>query len=470
MCNCCCNTENKGCYQFFIIFISVYILAFQSLLIAFAENNFHPEEIETFVLSERPLFDFEIGQNEFIGKKNITFFEFKGREKRDGNKTITYDEKSFTKIYGYKFLYNGKDRNYFDYKNKYSVSSGQNCPSNYKKCGILDSKGRILCLPNEEQCPLNGFGISKIENDSLFPDYDVKKADYDIYFYFTNKATENKIITEFKLSYGFPCAKATENHWIQYYSNEVTQDYSCITKINGNYESQRYSQVQTEGIDIFTLYQDNGLLEEPMYGFDYEEKVYLYVRNYNEMDESCVQGFLDDLENENKYYDSVFKTIRVLTAISLACTIALSIYIFTTCACCCNVTFNGLAMIIPIYGMIVNIVTIGVINKERIRYKCQLEGFNETIDDLVDEQYNNYLINFIMSIISLVLYSLVFVMTLCLKFMKSRVQPRIVTSAVVPITPMGGMMPQAYPVPITYGRPKMIYENMMPAPSTKAIL
>ena len=36
-----------------------------------------------------------------------------------------------------------------------------------KKCGILNSNGRILCLLKEENCPLNDFFISKqISQDS----------------------------------------------------------------------------------------------------------------------------------------------------------------------------------------------------------------------------------------------------------------------------------------------------------------
>ena len=466
MCNCCCNTESKKCYQFFIIFLSFYILTFQAILFAFAENQVNKDEIEAFILSERPIYDFALKKNELTEEKMIQFFEFKGRKKQEGNRTITYDEKNFTIIYGMHFYYDGKDRNYFDYKNKYSVPSGQSCDNDYQKCGILDSEGRILCLPKDEQCPLNGFGISKIEDDPNFSGYNVKETNYDIFFYYTNKNVEGKIITEFKLSHGQPCAKISENNWITYYSDEVNQDYRCQTSINGNLFNQRYDKVESIGIKMIYLYKDNGLKDAPKYGFDEDEEVQLYVRNFNDMDEACVQGFLDDLSEEDKYYDSVFKTIRSLTGISLACSIAFVIYIITTCQCCCNVTFYSLSMVAPVYGMVVNIVTIGVINKSRVKYKCQLDGFNEAIDEFVDDQYNNYLVNVIMSIFSLVFYSIQFLMTLCLKFMKNRAQPGIATSGVVPITPVGGMMPPVYPVPVTYGRQKMMYQNVMPAPNS----
>ena len=79
---CCCNTASKKCYQYVIIFISIFILSFQIIIIVFAENRIKPEEVENFILSERPLFDFELNSNVVGGKKNITFFEFKGRKKK----------------------------------------------------------------------------------------------------------------------------------------------------------------------------------------------------------------------------------------------------------------------------------------------------------------------------------------------------------------------------------------------------
>ena len=81
------------------------------ILCIFVENSMKPEDIETFIFSERPLFDFEISETDVNRKKNITFFEFKGRQKQEGNKTINYDKKTFTKILGNEFYYNGKDRN-----------------------------------------------------------------------------------------------------------------------------------------------------------------------------------------------------------------------------------------------------------------------------------------------------------------------------------------------------------------------
>ena len=33
--------------------------------------------------------------------------------------------------------------------------SGKECEINYKQCGIMDTLGNIMCIPDEEECPIN---------------------------------------------------------------------------------------------------------------------------------------------------------------------------------------------------------------------------------------------------------------------------------------------------------------------------
>ena len=465
---CCCNTASKKCYQYVIIFISIFILSFQIIIIVFAENRIKPEEVENFILSERPLFDFELNSNVVGGKKNITFFEFKGRKKKEGNKTITYDKKSFNYILGNKFLYNGYDRNYFDYKNDYSTTSGQNCPSNLKPCGIMDSSNRILCLPANEECPLNGFAISKSNQNEKYPTptYTHKELhdslDYNniYHIYYTNSNTGGKIITEFKLSYGKPCAKITENHWIPYYNNEIEDQYDCQTSINGDRYSKVYQQVPENdgGIKIKSLYHDNGLTSPSTSTENENEEVQLYIRNFNEIDEKCLEKFLKDLEDEKKYYDSVFPAIRGLIAVSSALIVGLFIYMIASC--CCELTYNFLAVIVPIYGIISNIIVIGVVNRAQSKYQCQLEGFNEEIDEFVENHFNNKALPILMSAFSIAFYIFVLILNLCLKFMRPKNIGIIPSSGLATPVPI---YPQAYPV--NYG-PNAFYQNMMQSPGS----
>lgn len=76
--------------------------------------------------------------------------------------------------------------------------------------------------------------------------------------------------------------------------------------------------------------------------------------------------FLGDFEDDKKYFDKAFKISRALSLIGLILILALFIYILTTCSCCCNLTYHGIVIIIPIYGLVANIVIISIMNKAEI--------------------------------------------------------------------------------------------------------
>ena len=418
-CSCCCNQKEKCCYQFMIIISCICIFVFQIVVIAFSTNKLKPEEFESLVLSETPLYDFEINNQDVSNKKNVTFFEFKGRKIKEGNLKKIIDEKSFNKIFNNKFFYKDKDRNYFDYVNKYSVSSGKNCPTNFKPCGILDSAERILCLPTSEDCPLNGFGISTSDSDSNYNLYEKKEVEYEgskYYLYYTNTKIAEKIITEFKLSAGTPCATSSELNWYKYYKDEVVKEYGCNSIVDNRKNSNRYNQVSEKIINLKNLYKENGLTDPPDNENLGNPSVSLYARNYNEIDEECFEKFIKDFKAEDKYYSGVLIVIRGLGAISVVLSAAMFVYMF---ALCCNVKFYSISFVVSVYGILFNIIVLILITKKRIKYTCHIDEFNEEMDNLIEEQYYiNLVVNIIMLCLSLFFYFIVWIFTLCLQFMR----------------------------------------------------
>ena len=306
---------------------------------------------------------------------------------------------------------------------------------------------------------MNGFEITNTNSNPFDGISDIVTKDVSFfgdvphYIHHTNKNTNGKIITQFKLSKGKPCAKASENSWVRYFNNEVDENYECITSIGGTTKSDRYDKVNSHGIDIINLYEDNGITTYPYSRTDLVgTTVDLYVRNYNEIDEKCVE-FLDDFKDEKKYYDSAFKTVRVLSLIGLILALALFIFILTTCQCCCNLNYHGIAIVVPIYGIAANIVVVGITNKAKIKYECQSEGLNEGLDDVIDDQYGSATVNIVMSVLSIVAYSIVLMFTLCLKFMRNT---GMVNPAIVP-TPVPAVYPAAYPAPYQGAYPAPVY-------------
>ena len=80
-------------------------------------------------------------------------------------------------------------------------SSKSNCEGNFKRCGILDSMGNIMCIPNEDQCPINDLIVeSRYQNNLLGSNYkvcqpQVLRSDSQS-LYSTNKAIDKGIISK----------------------------------------------------------------------------------------------------------------------------------------------------------------------------------------------------------------------------------------------------------------------------------
>ena len=53
-----------------------------------------------------------------------------------------------------------------NYKYLLEHSSKTECKENYKKCGTLDSTGNIMCIPNEDKCPINNIKVLSRYNHS----------------------------------------------------------------------------------------------------------------------------------------------------------------------------------------------------------------------------------------------------------------------------------------------------------------
>ena len=274
-----------------------------------------------------------------------------------------------------------------------------------------------------------------------------------------------KVITQFKLSHGEPCAKSSEINWIEVYGNEVEDSFQCSTTINGQLHSNIYDKVSDAdadaGINIVSLYKDNGLtLTVSSTSSLSSTYVDLYARNYKDIDEKCLEKFLEDFEDEKKYFVSAFKTARAFSLIGLIFAIVLFIYILTTCSCCCNVTYHGIAIVVPIYGLVANIIVIGITNKAKIKYKCQKEGLSSDVDEIIDDQYGSNTVNIVMAVLNIVGYSIVLMFTLCLKFMRNK---GIVGGVSMP-TPVVPVYPGAYPTPgyVAPYAPNIAYQNVIP--------
>ena len=75
--------------------------------------------------------------------------------------------------------------------------SGTNCKANYKKCGILDTMGNIMCIPETDECPINEMIENQATNvySSLgYHEGRLNMTRLGRVLYYSNAETNNSII------------------------------------------------------------------------------------------------------------------------------------------------------------------------------------------------------------------------------------------------------------------------------------
>ena len=88
-----------------------------------------------------------------------------------------------------------------------SVSSTEDCPSNLKQCGLLDTINNKMCIDKDKECPINMLIYKKTAEPPTEYNYTFKNVSFDdgSYLYYTNEAIEHHIISNFTISDTQPC-------------------------------------------------------------------------------------------------------------------------------------------------------------------------------------------------------------------------------------------------------------------------
>ena len=122
---------------------------------------------------------------------------------------------------------NGTTVNYSENYASLLKHSGKECEINYKKCGILDSLGNIMCIPENEICPINDIKIDLASNKSLYELKGYESTPFNnlqegYALYYTNNATEKEIISKLFLSNETPLYINRNN---AVYDEQTYKDY-----------------------------------------------------------------------------------------------------------------------------------------------------------------------------------------------------------------------------------------------------
>lgn len=208
------------------------------------------------------------------------------------------------------YNHNEKDLyGYFYYLNN-SVLEKESCEKGYKKCGKLDDYGNFLCLPENEECPINDIISSDIERPDLIADnYSYINVGKKL-LYFTNKKVDKPVITKLKAGERKVCNYKSYHYtdYPQYILDKNFDNYGCRYLIKGKLLEERKDIIDNMTKKELYEYSDVGIFTEEKYNdewhdfpfYSLDEEIDLYPKTFIGFNKKCL------LENGGLNLNSLF--------------------------------------------------------------------------------------------------------------------------------------------------------------------
>ena len=260
---------------------------------------------------------------------------------------------------------------YWDYYNS-SVEVGHQCSElgEYKQCGILDSLNHILCLPKNEECPINDIQIN--DNSTAEKGYTTLPLNNGTYLHFSRDKINNTIYLELIVNQDTPCynyKKETNNKILNYSLFIDPDDIKCETEFEGKGTNDEWKVIDSEPGE--ELLNNNDMLhyfKTDLIGFpqdSYTTPFHLYYRNYigAKISKECIEQYENNGEIFNitkvkdleKHYKQV--KMNVLFAIIFLGAGFFSIIFRFTGSTRCNLTFHISTIILLLLGLFLIVIT-----------------------------------------------------------------------------------------------------------------
>jgi hypothetical protein len=196
------------------------------------------------------------------------------------------------------------------YNRLLNLTNGNECKKGYKKCGILDTLGNLLCIDNYFDCPINDLNADLFQNKNNY----TKKGYKEIYnenliynykFYYSNESLDGNAIVSLLFSDERPRYITMDNFIIDVAAFKDHYDDELDPK-NYNYNNDRIGQGIEFGENLINVFVSDFSVES-IYKASFS-LISLIIDADNDKEEfkDYVQEKIENEENEmDKYYKNV---------------------------------------------------------------------------------------------------------------------------------------------------------------------
>lgn len=276
-------------------------------------------------------------------------------------------------------------------ESKQIFPKGSECKNDYKSCGIIDTLENILCVPEQDPCPIT---MADIENSNISLKYN---------------SINNQILSVFKLTENsIPCIHPGENTWKYYYELEP-DNKTCTTKILGKLYDDRYEKINQITTTKYELYKDNSIMDY----YEYKTKneiILLYARSFIGFKPEKIDEYdYDDIISKQELPNNCGKAMKIISLIFLGVLLS---PIFAICGGG-GANFDG-EKFFMVYSVLLVIVTIAsffiffilciiiYICSLDIQSKLDIKGNDQYANDLIKNLIDDYSINISFSMVDII--------------------------------------------------------------------
>jgi hypothetical protein len=324
------------------------------------------------------------------------------------------------------------DKNY-EYLLQHSTKG--ECEQNFKKCGILDTYGNIICLPDTDSCPINEIIIDAKENEEQYINkgynsVNISELPDNYMLYYTNRSINKEIVVDLNISEENP-RYIIENNFIFDKETFLKNIKVVIIFIDGDdYESHKNIEEILCENEKNKQYIINKFNEEKNID-KYYKKIYdnLYTKNYIGFESYEQMNSFMNIDLHHLYFKKFPNKISYIFAI--LCLVF--IFIFLIILCCTPKSGNNIIFIV-IFGSIYLLIRTGFfvyfiygylkIYKNKELKDIQKINADDFIRNYIDEIYKRFsddkyiLVMIILLGSSMLFFILTVIISLCKRFLR----------------------------------------------------